>query len=195
LDEIDEKTGFKIIVRTNPAGIMYKFVSKKVLFRYSEDLNFTLDADHLERVGRGMLVRAGTGALKFLTAGMVDLEEEGKQAAGLGNTTQNYLHGQKDDDKSKDERQSERKKTLASGGSNAISMVMGAIPSLLDASHTHGNYSLAEIALRFNSIQFKIRLEFNKNLCRRYQLMKALKKNGNEPFNTKKIGNILKKGY
>ncbi|CAG8745211.1 498_t:CDS:1, partial [Ambispora leptoticha] len=146
---MDEVRGFKVIVRANPAGIMYKFESKKVLFRYSEDLNFTLDADQLEKASRNFLVKAGAGVIKFFTAGLVDGEEALKQEAGLGDATKNYLHGSDDDDKSKDERQSERKKTLASAGSSAMSAVIGSIPSLLDASHTHGNYSLAELALRF----------------------------------------------
>jgi hypothetical protein len=188
------ETGFKVEVRCNPAGIMYRFISNKVLFRYSEDLNFTLDADQLEKAGRNFLVKAGAGALKFFTAGIVDGEETLKQEIGLGETTKNYLHSGKTD-KSKDERQSERKKTLASAGVNAVSSVMGSIPSLLDASHTHGNYSLAELALRFDSIQFHIRIEVNDNLCKRYQRMKTLKKNGNLPFNTKKIGDIFSKGY
>lgn len=196
LDEIDEKTGFKIIVRANPAGIMYKFESKKVLFRYSEDLTFTLDADQLEKASRNMLIKGAAGALNFFTGGIAGevAGEVLKQEAGLGDATKNYLHSGKDD-KSKDERQSERKKTLASAGNNAIQTVLGAIPSILDASHTHGNYSLAELALRFESIQFWIRLELNKNLNERYQKMKGLKKNGNEVFNTEKIGNILAKGY
>ena len=194
LDEMNLEKGFKIIVRANPAGIMYKFESNKVLFRYSEDLTFTLDADQLERASRNFLVKGVTGALKFITGGLVDGEETLKQEAGLGETTKNYLHSGKTD-KSKDERQSERKKTLASAGVNAVGSVMGSIPSLLDASHTHGNYSLAELALRFDSIQFWIRIEVNKNLCKRYQEMKGLKKNGNQPFNTKRIGNIFRKGY
>src|SRR4051812_2002206 len=41
-----------------------------------------------------------------------------------------------------------------------------------------------------------MRLEFNKNLCKRYQMTKsALKKNGNQVFNTKTFGSILAKGY
>jgi hypothetical protein len=194
LDEMNLETGFKIEVRANPAGIMYRFISNKVLFRYSEDLSFTLDADQLERASRNMLVKGATGALKFFTAGIVDGEEALKQEAGLNEATKNYLHSGKAD-KSKDERQSERKKTLASAGVNAVSSVLGSIPSLLDASHTHGNYSLAELALRFDSIQFHIRIEMNDNLAKRYQEMKGLKKNGNQPFNTKKIGNIFAKGY
>jgi len=186
--------GFEIEVRTNPAGIMYRFISNKVLFRYSEDLTFTLDADQLEKASRNFLVKGATGALKFFTAGIVDGEETLKQEAGLGENTKNYLHSGKTD-KSKDERQSERKKTLASAGINAVGSVMGSIPSLLDASHTHGNYSLAELALRFDGIQFHIRIEVNDNLCKRYQKMKGLKHNGNKPFNTKKIGNIFQKGY
>lgn len=194
LDEMNLERGFDIVVRCNPAGIMYQFKSFKVLFRYSEDLTFTLDADQLEKASRNFLIKGATGALKFFTAGIVDGEETLKQEAGLNETTKNYLHSGKTD-KSKDERQSERKKTLASAGINAVGSVMGSIPSLLDASHTHGNYSLAELALRFESIQFKIRLEYNDNLMKRYQMMKGLKKNGNQPFNTKKIGNIFSKGY
>src|SRR6266480_4818042 len=147
---------------------MYRFQSNKVLFRYSEDLKFSLEADKM----MGLAVKMGTkvldGFVKAISLGTVDPKTSGV-VDDLSKTTDNYLHGGEDNDKSKDERQSERKKTLASAGSQAISSVLGSIPSLLDASHTHGDYSLAEIALRFNAVQFKIRLEFNKNLGLRYQ--------------------------
>ncbi|CAJ0748257.1 9520_t:CDS:2 [Entrophospora sp. SA101] len=120
-----------VIVRANPAGAMYLFQSKKVLFRYSEDLNFSLEADRM----MGLAAKMGTK--------LVD--------GRIAQTT------------------------------------LGSISSILDASHTHGNYSLGEIALR---------LEFNKNLCHRYQETKSmLKKSGNQIFNTRKFGNILSKGY
>lgn len=173
---------------------MYRFVSNKVVFRYSEDLEFSLEADKMMGLATKMGTKIFDGLVKAISFGAVDPKTSGV-ADELGKTTDNYLHGKDDNDKSKDERQSERKKTLASAGVNAVGSVMGSIPSILDASHTHGDYSLAEIALRFNAIQFKIRLEFNKNLAHRYQKMKGLKKNGNRPFNTKKIGNIFSKGY
>jgi len=178
-------------VRANPAGIMYSFKSKKVIFRYSEDLNFSLEADKMLGLATKMGTRLVDGVIKTISG--VDPNTKGVND-DLKSTTDKYLHN-KNNDKSKDERQSERKKTLASGNSQAMQAILGSIPSILDASHTHGNYSLGELALRFNSIQFKIRLEFNKNAFCRYQLMKALKKNGNKVFNTQKLGNILVKGY
>ncbi|CAJ0824347.1 6874_t:CDS:2 [Entrophospora sp. SA101] len=99
-----------VIVRANPAGAMYLFQSKKVLFRYSEDLNFSLEADRM----MGLAAKMGTK--------LVD--------GRIAQTT------------------------------------LGSISSILDASHTHGNYSLGEIAL-----------------------------SGNQIFNTRKFGNILSKGY
>src|SRR3954447_6323146 len=164
---------------------MYRFESKKVLFRYSEDLNFTLEADKMVGLATKMGTKVFDGAIKALSFGTVDPGTSGV-ADDLKNTTNKYLHSEKDA-KSKDERQSERKKTLAAATSATMQAVMGSVPSLLDASHTHGNYTLGEIALRFDSINFWIRLEFNKNSCRRYQLMKALKKNGNQPFNNQKF--------
>lgn len=60
-----------------------------------------------------------------------------EMAEDLTQFTNNLIHGGNDNDKSKDERQSERKKTLAGAEVNVVSSVMGSIPSLLDASHTH----------------------------------------------------------
>jgi hypothetical protein len=134
------------------------------------------------------------GAIKAISFGTFDPGTSGV-ADDLKDTTNKYLHNKKGD-KSKDERQSERKKTLAAATSGIMQTVLGSVPSLLDASHTHGDYSLGEIALRFDSINFWIRLEFNKNLCQRYQITKsALKKSGNQVFNVKKIGNIFSQGY
>src|SRR6266508_4318413 len=164
------------MVRANPAGIMYRFKSKKVLFRYSEDLNFSLEADKMMGLAAKMGTKMFDGAIKAISLGVIDPGTSGV-ADDLKNTTDKYLHNKKDD-KSKDERQSERKKALAAGNSRIAQTTLGSISSVLDASHTHGNYSLGEIALRFDSINFWIRLEFNKNLCHRYQKMKALKKNG-----------------
>ncbi|CAI2192423.1 13901_t:CDS:10, partial [Funneliformis geosporum] len=166
LDEMD-LDNFKVSVRANPAGIMYRFESKKVLFRYSEDLNFTLEADKLS----SMVLNAGAKIVDGFCKYFAGTEAGAKDAVkDTGEETKKYLHSGKSE-KSKDERQGERKKTLASATSSIMQSVIGSIPSLLDASHTHGNYSLGEIALR------------------------ALKKSGNQVFNTPKIGNIFKKGY
>lgn len=192
LDEMDWNN-FNVIVRANPAGIMYKFESKKVLFRYSEDLNFTLEADKMQALALKMGTKLLDGLIKAKSGGAVD-PKTSEATDDIKDTTNKYLHSGKTE-KSKDERQGERKKTLSAGSSGILQASMGAIPSILDASHTHGNYSLGEIALRFDSINFWMRLEFNKNACHRYQMMKVLKKNGNEIFNTRKFGNILQKGY
>jgi hypothetical protein len=143
---------FKVFVRANPAGIMYRFESKKVLFRYSEDLNFSLEADKMQGLALKMGTKLLDGAVKALSFGTVDPDTKGVNE-DLKKTTNKYLHNKKGD-KSKDERQGERKKTLASGTSGIMQTVMGSVPSLLDASHTHGDYSLGEIALRFDSINF-----------------------------------------
>lgn len=174
---------------------MYLFQSQKVFFRYSEDLKFNLEADQMAKQAAKQGASIFDGFVKTVSLGMIDPGMK-DTVAETGKTADNYLHGGDDNDKSKDERQGERKKTLAAATADIMQSVIGSVPSLLDASHTHGDYSLAEIALRFNSIQFKIRLEFNKNLSHRYQMMKsALKKPGNEVFNTQKIGNIFSKGY
>src|SRR5205085_436993 len=104
---------FNVVVRANPAGIMYRFESKKVLFRYSEDLNFTLEADKM----KGMAVKMGSkifdGFVKAISLGTVD-PKTSEITDDLKDTTSKYLHSGKDS-KSKDERQGERKKTLAAG--------------------------------------------------------------------------------
>src|SRR3954451_5868125 len=127
LDEMDWNN-FKVNVRANPAGIMYRFESKKVLFRYSEDLNFTLEADKMVGLATKMGTKVFDGAIKALSFGTVDPVPSGV-ADDLKNTTNKYLHSEKDA-KSKDERQSERKKTLAAATSATMQAVMGSVPSL-----------------------------------------------------------------
>ncbi|CAG8821070.1 6524_t:CDS:2 [Racocetra persica] len=117
-----------------------------------EDLNFSLEADKMQGLALKMGTKVLDGAVKALSLGTVDPKTSGL-ADDLKDTTNKYLHNKKGD-KSKDERQSERKKTLAAATSSIMQTVLGSVPSLLDASHTHGDYSLGEIALRFDSINF-----------------------------------------
>src|SRR5438034_7606285 len=132
---------------------MYLFQSKKVLFRYSEDLNFSLEADRMMGLAAKMGTKILDGAIKAISLGTIDPETKGV-ADDLKNTTNKYLHNKGGKEKSKDQRQSERKKSLAAGNSRIAQTTLGTISSILDASHTHGNYSLGEIALRFDSINF-----------------------------------------
>jgi hypothetical protein len=47
---------------------------------------------------------------------------------------------------------------------------------------------LPEFALRFDGINFKIRLDYNQNQFNRYQMTKQLKRACNTVFNAKRIG-------
>lgn len=191
LDELD-LDNFFVDTRANPAGIMYVFKSKKVLFSKSEDLTFELDADKIKATGIGLLTDAGAGLLSLITKGIVNPNL--KEIKEIGKTTRDTIHSGKAD-KARNERQGERKKTLSAGSSIIARSVLGSVPSLLDASHTHGEYSLPEIALRMDSIQLFIRLEFNKNITDHYQMSKQLKKPCHIVFNQARIGDILTPGF
>src|SRR5437870_2840526 len=96
---------FKINTRANPAGIMYQFQSNKVLFRYSEDLNFSLEADKMAGLALKMGTKLVDGLVKAFSLGTVDPKTEGL-ADSMKETSDKYLHSG-EDDKAKDERQGE----------------------------------------------------------------------------------------
>jgi len=165
----------RVEIRANPSETMYLFTSKKILFRYSEDLEFTLQADKLASIGTS-LIQKFTGI-------------------NINEVTRDYLHNADKEKSQKDERSWERKSKMITTSAIAQTL-LGTVPSLVDASHTRNDYTLAEFALRFDSSNnFSCRLEYNRNQFNRYQMMKKLKKPCNKVFNTEKFGNYLHKGY
>lgn len=179
LDDFDfDKEGNPIVkleIRCNPAETVYRFESKKILFRYSEDLEFTLEGNKLAKIGKN-IAQAFTGI-------------------GIKEATSNYLHDLSKKDKSqKEERAWERKSKMVTNSAMAQTL-LGTVPSLVDASHTRSDHTLAELALRFDSTNFKIRLDYNRNQFNRYQMTKQLKRACNTVFNAKRIGDYFHKGF
>jgi hypothetical protein len=165
----------KLEIRCNPAEAIYRFESKKILFRYSEDLEFTLEGEKLAKIG--------TDLLQTFTR------------IGIQEATRNYLHDISKKDKSqKEERAWERKSKMVTTSAMAQTL-LGTVPSLVDASHTRSDHTLAEFALRFDSNNVKIRLDYNRNQFNRYQMTKKLKRACNKVFNAKRIGDWFHKGY
>ena len=60
---------------------------------------------------------------------------------------------------------------------------MGIIPTILDSTYVKNDYTLMEFALRFNDINFQMRIEYNQNQFEHYKQTKQLKKSGNVVFN------------
>jgi hypothetical protein len=105
-----------------------------------------------------------------------------------------YKQVETKESKSKDEGQTERK-TKYAGTAAIVGSAIGSIPSILSPSHTKNDYTLIEFVLRYNDIPLQVRLNYNENLAERYSMNKALKQNGNEIFNTKRIGDNFQRGY
>src|ERR1700748_1355533 len=73
---------------------------------------------------------------------------------------------------------------------------MGIIPTILDSTYVKNDYTLMEFALRFNDINFQMRIEYNQNQFEHYKQTEQLKKSGNVVFNQLQIGNMLdRKGF
>ncbi|CAG8465726.1 22864_t:CDS:2 [Gigaspora margarita] len=126
--KIEKKNNFEIAPTANLAGIMYRFHSKKVFFRYSEDLNFTLEADQLAGTALNLGLDLVSGAAQAYTGGAISnlntaSREVISKISSAGDAKEKYLH-RKAESKAKEERQSECKKTLVAGSAHAMQTIM-----------------------------------------------------------------------
>jgi len=135
-------------------------MSKKIYVRWSEDVKTTIEKDKMVGIFSGVLNKF-TGI-------------------ALNEATNALFHDQNTkEDKSKEERQSERK-TKYTGSQKVASAVVGSLPSMLAPSHVKCDYTMAEFCLRYEQPSLKLRIEYNQSLFDRYKREKGLKKNGNE---------------
>jgi len=216
LDDLDLEN-MDILIRANPSDTIYLFQSKKVFFRWSEDVQFTIDRDIVQEVAldaasssiQGAInnaVQGGTtgsvagpagavaGAVSGLVGGLFNMSKGQKKT--LTSSVEQNLHSQVQtkDSKAKDESQTERK-TKYTGTATVACAAIGSLPSILNPSHTKNDYTIAEFALRFNQTNLEMRIEYNQNSFNRYFATKKLKRSCNKVINTEKIGNILRKGF
>jgi hypothetical protein len=146
----------------------------------------------LQGAASGGAAAGGPGALAGGLAGLVGgLFNMAKgERKTVENMTLQHIHNQVEtkEDKSQDEGQTERK-TKYVGTANIVSSAIGSLPSILNPSYTKNDYTLIEFVLRYNDLPLQMRVQYNENLAERYTMTKTLKKNGNEVFNTERIGN------
>jgi hypothetical protein len=179
-------------IKANPSDIMYTFQSKNILFKWSEDVQFTIDKNMTNDIIRatnnttGGAIRGGIeGGAEGAIAGAVTEGTREITTTITGTDTRganidSVIHKQIKtvDSKSQKNIQTELKTNIASN-EELISSMLGIISTILDSGYVKNNYTLIEFALQFGINNFQIRVEFNENQFERYKRTKQCEEQWN----------------